>query len=171
MKVSFRSPGLLLSAMSLILTGSGCSATTIPNSLLLEQVAQSVSLPPSTWSANGTHTAKGYTTEDANVTSVVGMHADCENINLNKKLAADFRSDVFGPGVIGFFYKCENIRPDTNLYWFTISSADRAQIDQLCDQDTKYPIVYDQQHTTWFIDEPFDCTQRTSPAKPFSTSN
>lgn len=166
MKLQLESPsGLLLGALSLIIAGSQCSAATVSNSALLDQVAQSVSLPLITWSANGTHTAKGFTTKAANVTSVEGMKADCENINLNKKLAADFRSDVFGPGVIGFFYKCEKIKPDTNLYWFTISSGNQSQIEKLCDQNTKYPIVFDQQHSTWFIDEPFDCTQRTSPTK------
>ncbi|KAJ5180603.1 hypothetical protein N7492_003813 [Penicillium capsulatum] len=172
MKLSLESPcGLLLGALGLVMVGSGSATMTVPNSLLLNQVAESVSLPMFTWSANGTHTAKGYTTKDADVTSVAGMQADCDNINLNKKLATDFRSDVFGPGVIGFFYKCEKIRPDTNLYWFTISSGDRAQIDQLCDPNTKYPIVFDKQHTTWFIDEPFDCTQRTSPANAVPSSN
>lgn len=65
--------------------------------------------------ASGTHTAKGYSTEAAETTSVEGMKADCDNINLNKKLAADFRSNVFGTAVKGFLYKCENIAPDT--YW------------------------------------------------------
>ena len=34
------------------------------------------------------------------------MKADCDNINLNRKLSTDFLRDVFGPGLIGFFYKC-----------------------------------------------------------------
>ncbi|RNG33559.1 hypothetical protein [Streptomyces botrytidirepellens] len=92
------------------------------------------------------------------------MKADCENINLNKKLAADFRSDVFGPGVKGFFHRCERVAWDTNTYWFTISSADRSQIDELCDPDTEYPIVYDEQHNTYWLDEPFTCTRRAAPA-------
>ncbi|KAJ5166770.1 uncharacterized protein N7482_005551 [Penicillium canariense] len=151
--------------MSLLAASTGyCATVTVPNSLLLNSIAESVSLPMFTWSANGTHTAKGYTTEAADETSVQGMKEDCDNINLNKKIAVDFRSDVFGPGVIGFFYKCEKIRQDTNLYWFTVSSGSSSQIDQLCDPNTNYPIVYDSQHNTWWIDEPFDCTQRTSPA-------
>ncbi|KAK9350210.1 hypothetical protein V1505DRAFT_380376 [Lipomyces doorenjongii] len=92
------------------------------------------------------------------------MKADCDNINLNSKLAADFRSDVFGPGVKGFFYKCQGVLPDTNMYWFTISSADQAQIDALCDPTTNYPIIYDEQHDTYWIDEPFTCTSRANPA-------
>ena len=66
----------------------------------------------------------------AQTTSVEGMRADCDNINLNKKLSTDFLSGVFGPGLIGFFY---------------------------------YQLVYDQQHDTYWIDEPFTCTARTSP--------
>jgi hypothetical protein len=58
--------------------------------------------------------ASGYTSAAAQITSVEGMRADCDIINLNKKLATDFLSGVFGPGLIGFFYKCENISPDTN---------------------------------------------------------
>lgn len=166
MAPSFLSPRrILLGALGLLVAGTGCSATiTVPNSLLLQQIAESVSLPMFTWSANGTHTAKGYTTQNASVTDVKGMHEDCENINLNKKIAVNFRSDVFGDGVIGYFYKCEKIRPDTNMYWFTISSGEATQIGKLCDPNTKYPIVFDSQHDTWWIDEPFDCTQRTSPA-------
>ena len=34
--------------------------------------------------------AKGYTTAAAEQTSVAGMKADCDNINLNKKLSTDF---------------------------------------------------------------------------------
>ncbi|KAJ5752603.1 hypothetical protein N7520_009520 [Penicillium odoratum] len=135
----------------------------VPQSLLLNSVAESLALPMYTWSANGTHNAKGYTTKEADVASVQGLFEDCENINLNRKLATNFRSDVLGPGVSGFFYKCEKISHDTNKYWFTISSGEQSQIDKLCDANQKYPIVYDQQHDTWFIDEPFDCTQRTSP--------
>ena len=70
---------------------------------------------------------------------------------------------MFGPGVFGFFDKCENISPDTNEYWFTIAAADKAQIDKLCDPATTYQLVYDQQHDTYWIDEPFTCTARTGP--------
>ncbi|KAJ5204324.1 uncharacterized protein N7498_005203 [Penicillium cinerascens] len=156
---------ILLGAASLLVAATECSATmTVPNSFLLQQIAETVSLPMYTWSANGTHTAKGYTSKDATTASVQGLHEDCENINLNKKIAVNFRSDVLGDGAIGYFYKCVNISHDTNKYWFTISSGNGSQIDELCDPNTKYPIVYDSQHNTWFIDEPFDCTQRTSPA-------
>src|SRR5262249_43350468 len=128
------------------------------------EVAKQIDLPARTWTASGTHTAKGYTTEAAETTDVKGMRADCENINLNKKLAADFRGDVFGPGVKAFFYKCRRVAPDTNKYWFTISSADREQIDELCDPNTAYPIIYDKQHNTYWIDEPFMCTSRIGPS-------
>jgi hypothetical protein len=36
---------------------------------------------------SGTHTAKGYTSESAETASVEGLKQDCDNINLNKKLA------------------------------------------------------------------------------------
>lgn len=129
----------------------------------LAVVAEQIGLPAQRWTASGTHTAKGYTSAAAQTTSVAGMRADCDNINLNKKLSADFLRDVFGPGVKGFFYKCENISADTNLYWFTIASGDPAQIDKLCDPATTYPIVYDAQHDTYWRDEPFTCTDRVGP--------
>lgn len=134
-----------------------------PGNPFLAEIAAQVGLPAQVWTASGTHTAKGYTTEAAQTTSVEGMRQDCENINLNKKLSTDFLSGVFGPGLIGFFYKCHNISPDTNMYWFTIASADKSQIDKLCDPATTYQVVYDRQHDTYWIDEPFTCTTRTSP--------
>ncbi|MFC9557664.1 hypothetical protein ACFTWF_43430 [Rhodococcus sp. NPDC056960] len=152
---------------------AGCSnsddaaeSTTVapPGSPLLAEVAEQIDLPSQAWTASGTHTAKGYTSDTAETTSGPGMKADCDNINLNKKLAADFRSDVFGDGVKGFFYRCENIAPDTNKYWFTISSADRSQIDRLCDPAATYPIVFDDQHDTYWIDEPFTCESREGPS-------
>lgn len=164
---------LLLATLGIGVAVAGCfadtSATTqteaaAPGSPLLAEVAEQIALPAHTWTAMGTHTAKGFTTEAAETTSVEGMKADCDNINLNKKLAADFRSDVFGRGMKGFFYKCQKVRPYTNKYWFTISSADQAQIDKLCDPTTKYPIVYDEQHDTYWIDEPFTCTNRVNPS-------
>jgi hypothetical protein len=130
----------------------------------LAVVSGQIALPARIWTASGTHTAKGYATKAAEATSVEGMKADCANINLNKKLAADFRSDVFGGGMKGFFYKCQQVGPDTNEYWFTVSAANQAQIDKLCDPTTKYPIVYDEQHDTYWIDEPFTCTSRVSPS-------
>jgi hypothetical protein len=92
------------------------------------------------------------------------MKADCDNINLNKKLAADFRGDVFGPGMKGSFYECQAAGPDTDKYWLTISSADQAQIDKLCDPATTYPIVHDDQHDTYWIDEPFTWIEKTGPS-------
>ncbi|MDV6278286.1 hypothetical protein R3Q06_33090 [Rhodococcus erythropolis] len=131
---------------------------------LLASVAEQIALPARTWTASGTHTAKGYTSATAEVTSVEGMRADCDNVNLNKKLAADFRGDVFGAGMKGFFYRCENVGADTNEYWFTVSSADQGQIDQLCDPTTVYPIVRDVQHDTYWVDEPFACASRVGPS-------
>ncbi|MFJ6789326.1 hypothetical protein [Streptomyces angustmyceticus] len=131
---------------------------------LLTEVGEQIALPARTWTASGTHTAQGYTTEAASTISVAGMKADCDNINLNKKLAADFRSDVFGPGMKGFFYKCQRVGSGTNKYWFTISSAKRAQIDKLCDPRTTYPLVHDEQHRTYWIDKPFTCTSRVGPS-------
>lgn len=157
----------ILSILALGSMGIGGSATTITNSLLLSSISEQLSFPASTWSANGTHTAKGFTTESADTANAEGLKQDCDNINLNKKLAIDFRSDVLGSGATGFFYRCEKVTADTNKYWFTISAADKAQIDQLCDPDTTYPIVYDKQHNTWFIDEPFNCTRRTNPTDFF----
>jgi hypothetical protein len=141
---------------------AGCAIATAepdnPDKPFLDVVAEQIGLPPQALTVSGTHTAKGYVSAAAQATNAVGMQADCDNINLNKKLAADFRSDVFGPGVNGFFFKCEKIASDTNKYWFTISSADRAQIDKVCDPATASPIVYDQQHDTYWLDEPFSCT-------------
>jgi hypothetical protein len=130
----------------------------------LTVVSGQIALPARIWTASGTHTAKGYATKAAETTNVEGMKADCANINLNKKLAADFRSDVFGDGMKGFFYKCQQVARDTNEYWFTISAANQAQVDKLCDPTTKYPIVYDEQHDTYWIDEPFTCTNRVGPS-------
>jgi len=140
------------------------AASATSGSPLLTEVAEQIALPARTWTASGTHTAQGYTTEAAKTISVDGMKADCDNINLNKKLAADFRSDVFGPGMKGFFPKCQRVAPGTNKYWFTISSADRAQIDKLCDPRTTYPVVHDEQHRTYWIDKPFTCTSRVGPS-------
>ncbi|MET7609179.1 hypothetical protein [Streptomyces avermitilis] len=160
---------LLLATMGTAASVAGCTAEArtatqteaiAQGSPLLAQVAQQIALPAKTWTASGTHTAKGYTTKAAKAVNVEGMKADCVNINLNKKLSVDFRSDVFGPGMKGFFYKCQKVRPGTNQYWFTISSADRTQIDRLCDPTTRYPIVQDGQHDTYWIDEPFTCDTR-----------
>lgn len=153
--------GTALFAALLTGTGAGCATgaaePNTPDKPFLDVVAEQIGLPPQALTVSGTHTAKGYLSAAAEATNTAGMQADCDNINLNKKLAADFRSDVFGPGVKGFFYKCEKIAPDTNKYWFTISSADRAQIDRVCDPATGYPIVYDRQHETYWLDEPFSC--------------
>lgn len=146
---------LLLSATAGCAISAGAPDTN--GQPFLDVVAEQIGLPPNAVTVSGTHTAKGYVNAAAQTTNAAGMQADCDNINLNKKLAADFRSDVFGPGVKGFFYKCEKVAADTNKYWFTIGSADRSQIDTVCDPATTYPIVYDQQHDTYWLDEPFNC--------------
>jgi hypothetical protein len=146
--------------VSMTVIGGGLAAAdpaTTPANPFLAEIAAQIGLPAQVWTASGTHTARGYTSAAAQTTSVEGMRADCDNINLNKKPATDFLSGVFGPGLIGFFYKCENVSPDTNKYWFTIAAADPMQIDKL------YQLVYDQQHDTYWIDEPFTCTARASP--------
>jgi len=120
-------------ALTMIGPGSAIAAAdpaASPANPLLAQIAAQIGLPAQVWTASGTHTARGYTSAAAQTTSVEGMRADCDNINLNKKLSTDFLSGVFGPGLIGFFY---------------------------------YQLVYDQQHDTYWIDEPFTCTARTSP--------
>ncbi|KAK9357451.1 hypothetical protein V1504DRAFT_464577 [Lipomyces starkeyi] len=155
---------LLLATLGISVAIAGCSAdastttqaaAAAPTSPLLTEVAEQIALPAWTWTAFGTHTARGYTTVAAENTSIEGMKADCDNINLNRKLAADFRSDVFGPGVKGFFYKCQRVLPDTN-----IPSPDRHALRAT----TNYPIIYDEQHDTYWIDEPFTCTSRANPA-------
>jgi hypothetical protein len=80
----------------------------LPAGPLLADVAEQIALPAHTWTASGTHTAKGYTTEAGETTSI--------------------------------------------------------QIDKLCDPATTYPIVHDEQHDTYWIDEPFTCTRRTGPS-------
>ena len=120
-------------ALTMIGPGSGVGAAdpaASPANPLLAQIAAQIGLPAQVWTASGTHTARGYTSAAAQTTSVEGMRADCDNINLNKKLSTDFLRGVFGPGLIGFFY---------------------------------YQLVYDQQHDTYWIDEPFTCTARSSP--------
>jgi hypothetical protein len=39
-----------------------------------------------------------------------------------------------------------------------------AEVDELCDPATRYPIVHDEQHDTYWIDEPFTCTGRVGPS-------
>jgi PAB1-binding protein PBP1 len=164
MTFMFRSCALGATLGAAMIVGSGIGAadpaSTTPANPFLAEIAAQIGLPAQVWTASGTHTARGYTSAAAQTTSVEGMRADCDNINLNKKLSTNFLSGVFAPGLIGFFYKCENISPDTNKYWFTIAAADPAQIDKLCDPATTYQLVYDQQHDTYWIDEPFTCTDR-----------
>jgi len=136
--------------------GAPSYAMGFAGSAFLERVAKEMDLPDRAYTVSGTHFAQGYTTQDATVINADGMQADCDNINLNKKLSPSFRSDVFGPGLEGFFYKCEKVG-DKNKYWFTITTASHSDVVKLCDVNTTYPIVYDSQHRTYWRDEPFTC--------------
>jgi hypothetical protein len=155
---------LLLAAFAPTTQCSPYSSTTArpariaPNSAFLKSFSEQTSLPACIWTAKGTHTAKGYTNAAAETTSIEGMQADCDNINLNKKLASDFRSDVLVLGSRDSFTNAT----DTNLYWSTISS--QARIDRLCNMTAAYPIVYDEQHDAYWIDEPFVCATRDDSA-------
>merc|ERR1712066_1059168 len=126
-------------------------------------------LPANAYTVSGTHFAQGYTTGSAMDINAEGMQADCDNINLNMKLSTSFRSDVFGPGLKGFFYKCRKVG-DQNKYWFTIGSADVGSMIKLCDSSTQYPIVYDSQHDTYWQDMPFSCFGAPSYAINFAGS-
>merc|ERR1712194_457557 len=119
------------------------------DSAFLGSVAKSMRLPAKAYTVSGTHFAQGFIAADAQVINVAGMQADCDNINLNMKLSASFRSDVFGPGMKGYFYKCEKVG-DKNKYWFTISDRRRSDMNKLCSRSTVYPIVYDSQHDTYW---------------------
>merc|ERR1719284_886615 len=145
-----------LAIVASLLQRGSCSVPGAQQSAFLETVTSEVGLPSNAYTVSGTHFAQGYTTEDAAEVNAAGMQADCDNINLNKKLSASFRSDVFGPGVKGFFHKCEKVG-DKNKYWFTISTRSHSDVVQLCDANTTYPIVYDEQHNTYWRDDPFTC--------------
>lgn len=139
----------------LLLQGSDSQA--LPDGAFLESVEQQINLTTNSYTVSGTHFAQGYTTEDAKNLSLLGMQADCDNININKKLSTSFRDDVFGPnGMKGFFFKCEKMG-DRNKYWFTITTDNIGNVVKLCDSKTVYPIVYDSQHDTYWRDEPFNC--------------
>jgi len=66
----------------------------------------------------------------------------------------------------GFFWKCERIS-GVNKYWFTISSESKADVEKLCDSNLVLPVVYDEQHQTYWQDLPFACDSFTPP-RPFS---
>jgi len=134
---------------------------TLPAAAFLNSVAEALELPAGTYTASGTHFAQGYTTKEATDISVAGMQADCDNINLNMKLSASFRSDVFGPGLKGFFNKCEKVG-NKNKYTFTVAASSSDVISKLCNESTVYPIVYDSQHFTYWRDEPFSCLNDTT---------
>merc|ERR1712232_1182477 len=102
------------------------------------------------------------TTKDAGDIFATGMAADCENINLNKKLSTNFRDDVFASPMKGFFYRCEKVG-DKNKYWFTVSSNSKSGMEKLCNSGTEFPIVYDAQHDTYWRDEPFACDSIVGP--------
>lgn len=108
-----------------------------------------------TWSASGTQTAKGYTSESTETASVEGLKQDCDNIDFNgpSTSAAMFL-------VSGLWVSSTSARRLATIPTTTGSpSVLAARLDKLCDTSTTYPIIHDQQHDTWFIDEPFDCTR------------
>ena len=138
----------------------------------LEVVAESIGLQPDSFTVQGLHSAQGFVTESGNEINVEGMRQDCENINLNRKLATDFRSDFFGDGLIGFFDHCElDTTTNKNLNKFTLSSTDKLQLERVCNNRAPLPIVYDSQHDTYWIDEPFNCTQITMDEKKTSSAD
>lgn len=118
-EMTCRSAGLVATVAAVALTG--CPTSTAepappPSPVtaggdFLAVVAEQIGLPAQRWTASGTHTAKGFTTAAAQTTSVAGMKADCDNVNLNTKLASNLLSDVFGPGLKGFFYKVREDQP------------------------------------------------------------
>ena len=128
------------------------AARTEPDNLsapgdFLTVVANQTGLPAPRWTASGIPRLKGFTAAAAETNQRRRDEGRLRQHQPEPKLSTDFLRDVFGPGLIGFFYKCENISADTNQYWFTIASGDPAQIDKLCDPATQYPVVYDaQQH-------------------------
>merc|ERR1712048_806355 len=131
-------------------------ATNLVGSAFLKAVARELRLPADAYTVSGTHFAQGFTTDNATEINVEGMQADCDNINLNMKLSASSRPDVFSSHLKGFFYKCEKLG-DKNKYWFIISTHSHSNVVKLCDANTTYPIVYDNQHKTFWRDEPFTC--------------
>merc|ERR1712146_825497 len=112
------------------------------------------------YTIQGLHYAIGYESESGadSAINAEGMRQDCENINLNRKLATNFRSDVFGDGIIGFFDDCKlDNETNKNLYKFTLSSTNKTQLETVCNNKDDLPLVYDAQHDTYWIDEPFNC--------------
>jgi len=144
------------------------------NTDFLTIIGKSIGFEPnqSYYTVQGLHYAQGFKTERANEIYADGMQQDCDNINMNRKLATNFRSDIFGDGIIGFFDSCvleevtgaktsminATATTNKNLYTFTLTSANKSQIDLLCSEENPLPIVYDDQHDTYWIDEPFNCT-------------
>eukprot|EP00931_Biecheleriopsis_adriatica_P104188 TRINITY_DN788_c0_g1_i6.p1 TRINITY_DN788_c0_g1~~TRINITY_DN788_c0_g1_i6.p1 ORF type:complete len:586 (+),score=149.36 TRINITY_DN788_c0_g1_i6:83-1840(+) len=148
---------------SIVSEGSGRSprgsSSTVSEDTFLRSVADQIELPKNVFTASGTHFAQGYHDKAGEEINPEGMFQDCYNINLNKKLSHGFRKDVFTSGnLTGFFYHCERVG-DRNKYWFTIAAESEAEIKKLCDDSTKYPIVYDAQHNTFWKDFPFTCEE------------
>eukprot|EP00931_Biecheleriopsis_adriatica_P104174 TRINITY_DN788_c0_g1_i10.p1 TRINITY_DN788_c0_g1~~TRINITY_DN788_c0_g1_i10.p1 ORF type:complete len:454 (+),score=110.90 TRINITY_DN788_c0_g1_i10:83-1444(+) len=159
---------------SIVSEGSGRSprgsSSTVSEDTFLRSVADQIELPKNVFTASGTHFAQGYHDKAGEEINPEGMFQDCYNINLNKKLSHGFRKDVFTSGnLTGFFYHCERVG-DRNKYWFTIAAESEAEIKKLCDDSTKYPIVYDAQHATWWKDFPFTCENADASDGQKSTS-
>jgi len=128
-------------------------------------VGKSVGIKPnqSYFTVQGLHFAQGFKTDNALEVNLEGMYQDCDNINRNKKLATNFRSDFFGNDIIGFFDSCEQVEVERsfttkNLYKFTLSSTNKTQLDFVCANTNPLPINHDVQHDTYWIDFPFNCT-------------
>mmetsp|Transcript_8667 Transcript_8667/g.9939 ORF Transcript_8667/g.9939 Transcript_8667/m.9939 type:complete len:207 (-) Transcript_8667:133-753(-) len=141
------------------------SSGLLNNRDFLTIVGESIGIKPnqSYFTVQGLHYAQGFKTHDALEVNRKGMYQDCDNINRNKKLATNFRSDFFGNGLIGFFDSCEQVDlvhsfTTKNLYKFTLSSTNKTQLDAVCANKKPLPLSYDDQHDTYWIDFPFECT-------------
>merc|ERR1711908_38274 len=80
----------------------------------------------------------------------------------------------FGDGIIGFFDDCKlDTTTNKNLYKFTLSSTNKTQLEMVCNNKDDLPLVYDAQHDTYWIDEPFNCNnlEEASDADAGSPSN
>ena len=128
--------------------------------MFLTAIAESLRLPDTVHVRKGLHNATGYKDNSATLPNVAGMAADCTNININRKLAIDFRADDFGLGIFGFFDSCKAWDKPAlgNLYQFTLASANKPQLDEVCRRKEALPAVYDSQHGTYWVDFPFSCS-------------
>lgn len=137
----------------------------LTQSPFLDAYAASVGFPrenATLFTISGWHTARGFLSPQALTPSTTGMRQDCDYIRTSKKIVADFRRDVLGSGVWGFFGDCSPVVDPTtytthNNYSFVISSANASAIEVLKTKfaDETMPIVFDAFRDTWWIDEPY----------------